>query len=370
MQRESRAIHSYMGAYLTAVTADLKKDDEANPYVLRALSALANAVSETVRRSIASLHQVVLHRLDMRLWILDSRSSAIGLLRHTPILGRSTLYRMELMNDISTELGEDDRHSAIAMAVRKVLPFYLGQRQAKPTKRRVPAPAAQRVPPQKRSKETPRKTRPKQPISRRRKVHPSLRSIGDYRFKYRERPIHPSRYFLSKLQKLQDRSEAADSQHFWTKWPEMGASRRAVRWLRFGMSLWFNRKVVREGGHPKLTLSSPPHLVTCYRDQVKQDALHLMVAQLLQNQYIREMSPTECGVFSRVFLVPKRWGGGGGWRLVIDLLKLNEYLTQITLQMDLFHACHHVPMQEDAHVYICFKSKTRETCTGFLTSVS
>ena len=39
MQRESLAVHSYMDAYLTAVSADLKKHDEANPYVLRALSA-------------------------------------------------------------------------------------------------------------------------------------------------------------------------------------------------------------------------------------------------------------------------------------------------------------------------------------------
>ena len=67
MQRESLAIHSYMNAYLTAVTADLKKDDEANPYVLRTLSALAKAVAEIARRSVVSLHQIVLHRRDMGL---------------------------------------------------------------------------------------------------------------------------------------------------------------------------------------------------------------------------------------------------------------------------------------------------------------
>ena len=158
MQRESLAIHSYMDAYLTAVTADSKKDDEANSYALRTLSALANAVAEIARRSIVSLHQIVLHRRDMGLWRSDIRSSAIGRLRHTPFLGRSTLYPMELVKDISNELREDDRHSAIAMAVRKVHPFYSGQRQAKPAKRRAPAPAAQGAPPRKRSKETPRKT--------------------------------------------------------------------------------------------------------------------------------------------------------------------------------------------------------------------
>ena len=96
------------------------------------------------------------------------------------------------------------------------------------------------------------------------------------------------------------------------------------------MPLRFNRKVVRERGLLNLTLSSPPHLVACYRDQVKQDALDVMVAQLVQKQCIREMSPTECGFFSRVFLVPKR---SGGWRLVIDLSKLND-LTPVTFQMD------------------------------------
>ena len=74
MQRESLAIHSYMNAYLMAVSADLKKDAEANPYVLRALSALANAVSEIARRSIASSLQVVLHRRDMGLWRSAIRS--------------------------------------------------------------------------------------------------------------------------------------------------------------------------------------------------------------------------------------------------------------------------------------------------------
>ena len=76
------------------------------------------------------------------------------------------------------------------------------------------------------------------------------------------------------------------------------------------MPLRFNRKVVRERGLPKLTLSSPPHLVACYRDQVNHDALVVMIALLVQKQCIHEISPTECGFFSRVLLVPKRLGTG------------------------------------------------------------
>ena len=46
--------------------------------------------------------------------------------------------------------------------------------------------------------------------------------------------------------------------HFWRKWAEMGASRRVVRWLKFGMPLRFSRKVVRERGLLLLTRMSPP----------------------------------------------------------------------------------------------------------------
>ena len=79
------------------------------------------------------------------------------------------------------------------------------------------------------------------------------------------------------------------------------------------MPLRFNRKVVRERGLPKLTLSSPPHLVACYRDQVKQGGLDVMVAQLVQKQCIREMSPTECGFFlPGIPSTEKAVGGGAG----------------------------------------------------------
>ena len=90
----------------------------------------------------------------------------------------------------------------------------------------------------------------------------------------------------------------------------MGASRRVVRWLKFGLPLRFSRDIVQQRGLPVLTQSSPPHLVAHYRDRVKQDALDVMIAQLTQKQCIREMSVTERGFFSRVILVPKKSGGG------------------------------------------------------------
>ena len=76
MQRETLIVHRYMDAYSTAVTAELKKDEDVNPYFLRTLPALANALSEITRRGITSLHQIVLHRRDMDLWKTDIRSAA------------------------------------------------------------------------------------------------------------------------------------------------------------------------------------------------------------------------------------------------------------------------------------------------------
>ena len=69
MQRESLSIYSYMdAAYVAAITSHLKGEEDANPYMLRGLSALANANSEIAKRSVASLHQIVLHRRKMSIW--------------------------------------------------------------------------------------------------------------------------------------------------------------------------------------------------------------------------------------------------------------------------------------------------------------
>ena len=65
MQRETLAIYSYMDAYVAAITADIIKDSDASPYILRTLSVFANSISEIARSSIASLHQLVLYRRDM-----------------------------------------------------------------------------------------------------------------------------------------------------------------------------------------------------------------------------------------------------------------------------------------------------------------
>lgn len=96
-----------------------------------------------------------------------------------------------------------------------------------------------------------------------------------------------------------------------------------------------------------------------------------MVQELLDKRCVREMNPDEQGFFSRVFLVPKK---SGGWRLVIDLSTLNEFLSQVTFVMDtlkhvkdtaqqnmwatsidLSDAYLHIPIREECQKYLCFE---------------
>ena len=112
--------------------------------------------------------------------------------------------------------------------------------------------------------------------------------------------------------------------YFWQEWEKMGASRRVVRLLKFGLPLCFNRLVVETTGLPGL--------IAHYQDLAKRRALTIMIDQVLEKKCIRRMSETECGFFSRVFLVPKR---SGGWSLVIALSVLNSSLAQVTFEMDM-----------------------------------
>ena len=151
----------------------------------------------------------------------------------------------------------------------------------------------------------------------------------------------------------------------------MGASRRVTRWLRHGYPLRFDRRYVKSHGLPPLTLHAPPHKITSYQDQARCQALQTMIDDLLKKNCIRAMEPEEQGFFSRVFLVPKK---SGGFRLVIDLSSLNEYVAKVTFEMDtlkkvkefvteamwatsidLSEAYHHVPMHQGSTQYLCFQ---------------
>ena len=125
-------------------------------------------------------------------------------------------------------------------------------------------------------------------------------------------------------------------------------------------------------GHGSVTKSPPENLLTFYaQGSEKQLALDVMIQELLQKQAIQEIPETQVSFFSRVFLVPKK---SGGWRMVIDLSSLNDYLQVTTFQMDttqvikdLLHpqmwgtsidlsdAYLHVPMHPSSWKYLAFQ---------------
>ena len=68
----------------------------------------------------------------------------------------------------------------------------------------------------------------------------------------------------------------------------MGASRRVVRWLKFGLPLRFDRLVVQKQGLPHLSPRAPPGLIANYQNQAKQSALTIMIDQLLEKEMYSE----------------------------------------------------------------------------------
>ena len=121
--------------------------------------------------------------------------------------------------------------------------------------------------------------------------------------------------------------------HFWRQWQKLGASKRVVRWLRFGYPLPFH---VNERGipvTPPLVNHPPPNLITWYQDPVKQTHLDSMLNELVAKRAIEEipLSQRDSVFFSRVFLVPKK---NGKLRLILDLSALNEWLVCPSFKMD------------------------------------
>ena len=158
---------------------------------------------------------------------------------------------------------------------------------------------------------------------------------------------------------------------FLSEWRKLGASRRVLRWIRYGYPLHFKSDLVMSSNLPKLVNSAPPDLITHYQDPFKQQALESMIKELVAKKCVMEVPKGEQGFYSRVFLVPKK---SGGWRLVIDLSQLNQSLTPVSFSMDtlsrikqvlrpgmwatsvdLSDAYHHIPIRDTHQHYLCFQ---------------
>ena len=158
---------------------------------------------------------------------------------------------------------------------------------------------------------------------------------------------------------------------FWTKWKQMGATKRVTRWLQKGYFLPFHKS--RQGVLilPPVTTNPNPDLNTSYgKDSDKEQALNVMIKDLLVKNAIQPISNETKAFFSRVFLVPKRTGG---YRLVIDLSVLNQYMYVQPFKMDttavirsslapnmwatsidMSDAYFHVPIHHSQHQFLAF----------------
>ena len=159
--------------------------------------------------------------------------------------------------------------------------------------------------------------------------------------------------------------------HFWQEWQAIGASRKVVRWFRKGYALPF-----AEDGWSKalrfFSMRSPSYLLVDYSsDPVKRDALQEKVQELLQKAAIEPLPQGQPAFFNRVFLVPKKTGG---FRLILDVSKLNEFLTVESFVMDtvqlirsaveegmwgvsvdLSDAYHHIPIHRNCYNFLAFE---------------
>lgn len=117
-QRESLAIHSYMDAYLAAMHATVRGQDNPDPRILRLLSTTANGLADLARRSVHTLQQVTLHRRDMALWGSSLRPSLVAQLRHAPFLAQKSLFDRVLLMKAQEELKEDQMTQVISKAAK------------------------------------------------------------------------------------------------------------------------------------------------------------------------------------------------------------------------------------------------------------
>ena len=191
--------------------------------------------------------------------------------------------------------------------------------------------------------------------------------------------------FSRQLEQLQCQRKLQDSLpvggrllQFWQAWRAIDASRKVVRWFREGYRLPFIENG-RNLAAQWFTRASPPHLMPNYSgDPLKQAALLEMIEDLLVKRAVVPLPVGEFAFFNRVFLVPKKTGG---FRLILDVSKLNSFLvvksfTMDTVQViraavepgmwgvsiDLSDAYHHIPVAAGHQRFLAFQLGERKFC--------
>ena len=137
-------------------------------------------------------------------------------------------------------------------------------------------------------------------------------------------------------------------------------------WEKITSDVW-TRSVVRSGYRiqlrvlPRLFLSPPRWCTRMPQDPVKLEILRDEVKSLLQKRAIEEVTKDHPrrGFFSRIFLVQKR---SGGWRPVIDLSRLNQFVLCPHFKMETLNSIRQALQKgdwvtsldlKDAYFHIC-----------------
>ena len=165
---------------------------------------------------------------------------------------------------------------------------------------------------------------------------------------------------------------------FWKTWRSIGASKRVCRWFRKGYALPFEGEG-RELALSFCSLDSPSFLNTEYPGEDPRAAvLEDMLSELCEKKAIAPLPAGCMAFFNRVFLIPKKTGG---FRLILDVSRLNSYLRVSSFRMDtvqvirasveagmwavsidLSDAYHHIPIAARDQRFLAFQVGDRRFC--------
>ena len=112
--------------------------------------------------------------------------------------------------------------------------------------------------------------------------------------------------------------------HHWRQWSAIGADPWVVSVLRDGYRIPFRDLP------PPLT-GSPIRFPTYRPDSERALALLMVIDTMMTKGVLEIVSDPDPGFYSRLFLVEK---SSGGWRPVIDLSPLNEFIQQTPFRME------------------------------------
>ena len=115
-QRENLTVLSSMDAFVSSVAGVLKGRPHEDHFLIRTLYGIDNGLAEIIKRSLASLQQIVLHHRDMPLWYSSLCSKHVAYLRHAPVLGATLVFPPDLVHEVLESCQGDIKSKAFFKA--------------------------------------------------------------------------------------------------------------------------------------------------------------------------------------------------------------------------------------------------------------